>query len=249
MIVVFENANYRDVLEQPAFDNFARDGALLARFHAETHPSQGNYIAMVAGSTYGVSSDQLVDLDARHIGDLLEAKHRTWKIYLEAYPGGCFLDKASDGYVRKHNPFASFRNIQLNARRCSEHLVNASMLNDDVHVGTLPDFSLYIPDLDNDGHDTGVAYAARWFSRFFGPLRSDPRFMNGLLLIVTFDESKFFGGNHVFTALYGDGIAPGSSTDARYDHYSILRTVEEVLGIGTLGKFDAMARPITGVWK
>lgn len=249
MIVVLENARYEDALQQPAFAQLARSGALLMQFHAETHPSQGNYIAMVAGNTYGVRSDDSVDLSVPHIGNLLDASSKTWKAYLEAYPGDCFLGSASGKYVRKHNPFASFRDIQADPSRCSAHLVDASTLADDVSAGTLPTFSLYIPDVDNSGHDTGIGNANRWFSQVFGPLMKDPRFMKGMLLVVTFDESAGDKDNHVFTALYGNSVIPGSHTDAAYDHYSILRTIENTLGTGTLRQRDASARPITGVWK
>lgn len=249
MIVVFENADFEDVLKQPAFARLAQRGALLTHFHAETHPSQGNYIAMVAGNTYGVHTDLQVNLNVPHIGNLLDASGKPWKAYLEGYPGGCFLKKRSGNYVRKHNPFASFRDVQANTARCAAHLVAASELSDDISAGTLPAFSLYVPDLKEDGHDTGIAYADRWFSRVFGPLMANPSFMQGMLLVVTFDESERPAGNHIFTALYGAGVNPGSSSDAEYDHYSVLHTVENALGTGTLRQKDASANPITGVWK
>ena len=33
------------------------------------------------------------------------------------------------------------------------------------------------------------------------------------------------------------------------NHYDLLRTIENVLGLGTLGRFDAAAHPVTGVWR
>ena len=116
---------------------------------------------------------------------------------------------------------------------------------------TLPAFSLYVPDLKNDGHDTGVADADRWLSHTFAPLLSDERFTDGLLLIVTFDEGRggFLPNNRVATVLVGDAVRPGATFDARTSHYSLLRLIEERLGLGSLGKGDATATPITGIWK
>src|SRR5579862_2196828 len=57
MIVVLENTDYDDALEQPFLASLAKRGMLLTNFTAETHPSQPNYIALVSGSTYDVTSD------------------------------------------------------------------------------------------------------------------------------------------------------------------------------------------------
>jgi phospholipase C len=249
MTVVLENTNYEDALRQPFLASLARRGALLTHFTAEAHPSQPNYIALISGSTLGVTSDGNVSLDERHVGDLLEANGLHWKVYAEGYPGNCFLGAAAGAYVRKHVPFLSFKNVQNDRARCAR-IVNASELASDVRDGTLPEYSLYVPDLKNDGHDTGVAYADRWLSATFGPLLQDPRFTKDLLFIVTFDESKgyIFGGNHVATILLGEAVAPGTILDAHYDHYGLLRLVEDGFGLGSLGQGDAHAAVITG-WK
>ena len=249
MTVVLENTNYDAALRQPFLASLARRGALLTHFTAEAHPSQPNYIALVSGSTFGVNSDGDVSLDQRHVGDLLEARGLHWKVYAEGYPGSCFLGAAAGAYVRKHVPFLSFKNVQNDPSRCSS-IVDASQLTSDVREGTLPEYSLYIPDQKNDGHDTGVAYADRWLSATFGPLLQDPRFTKGLLFVVTFDESErdIFSGNLVATILLGDAVAPGTTLNAHYDHYSLLRLAEDMLGLGSLGRGDARAAVITG-WK
>ena len=249
MTVVLENTNYEAALQQPFLASLVSRGVLLTHYSAEAHPSQPNYIALISGSTFGVASDANVDLDKRHIGDLLEAKGLQWKVYAEGYPGNCFLGAAAGAYVRKHVPFLSFKNVQNDRARCTR-IANASVLVSDVRDGKLPEYSLYVPDLKNDGHDTGVAYADRWLSTTFSPLLQDPRFTKGLLFIVTFDESKsyLFGGNHVATILLGDAVKPGTILDANYDHYSLLRLAEDVFGLESLGQGDAQATVIIG-WK
>lgn len=249
MIIVLENTSYDDAVEQPFIGSLTHRGALLTRFSAETHPSQPNYLALISGSAHGVHDDYNVSIDAPHVGDLLEAKGLQWKVYAEGYPGSCFLgDKAGD-YVRKHVPFLSFTNVQTNPTRCSR-IVNASQLSQDIQTGTLPNYSLYIPDQRNDGHDTGVSFADEWLSTTFGPLLLDRRFTDGLLLVVTFDEGKsFLSSNRVLTVLLGDSVEPGARSDKAYNHYSLLRLVEDEFALGTLGENDAEAPAITGVWK
>ena len=91
MIVVLENADYDEALRQPFLKQLSQEGAAFTQFYAETHPSQPNYIAMISGSTQGVFSDGNVDLDAQHVGDLLEAAGKSWKVYAEDFPGAWFF--------------------------------------------------------------------------------------------------------------------------------------------------------------
>ncbi len=248
MVVIFENTNYKDALAQPFFASFAKRGALFDNFDAETHPSQGNYIALASGDLHEVTGDGLYDLNSKNIVDLLEAKGKTWKVYAEAYPGNCFLGETAGTYARKHNPLISFTNIQRNPSRCT-NIVDASQLDKDIQAGTLPNFSIYIPDINNDGHDTSVSFADKWFNRVFSPRISDARFMNGMLLIPTFDESGFSFRNQIYTAFLGDSVQPGFVSHGKYNHYNILRTVEDIFGLGTLGLKDAQAAPISDVFK
>ena len=169
-------------------------------------------------------------------------------MYAEAYPGNCFLGAQSGTYVRHHVPFLSFNNVQKDARRCA-NIMEASALKYDAANGNLPHYSLYIPDVNNDGHHTGVAFADGWMAQTFESLLKNPAFMKDLLLVVTFDEGSRISFNHIYTALAGASVLPGSVSKNRYNHYSLLRTIEDVLGLDTLGKNDDLASPITGVWR
>ena len=93
-------------------------------------------------------------------------------------------------------------------------------------------------------------FADKWLATTFEPLLNNPKFAKDMLLIVTFDESESYTGpNYVFTAFYGSGVAPGSVSDVAYNHYSMLRTIEDEFGLGTLGQKDLSAEPIKGIWK
>jgi phospholipase C len=248
LIVIFENADYQDAVAQPFFAQFAREGALLTNMHAEMHPSQPNYLALVSGDTHEVTTNKNVTVRARHVGDLLEAKGKSWKSYLEDYPGACSTGAFFGTYVRKHNPFISFGNVQQDAARCTAHLVDSDTFHTDVQSGNLPDFALYVPNQLHNGHDTDVSYADRWFASTFGALLYHPTVMQGLLVIATFDEAKDAGLNHIYTAFRGDMVKPGAHCAAPTSHYSLLKMIEDAFGLGTLGREDARAAAITGIW-
>ncbi|MCB0393755.1 MAG: hypothetical protein KDD25_04315 [Bdellovibrionales bacterium] len=246
-IIVFENTDAAKALKQPYFKYLASKGAYLNKFYAVTHPSQGNYVALTAGNLHGVSGDGDYDLDVTSIADLLEENGMTWKSYAEDYPGDCFNGTKSGKYYRKHNPFISYLNIQQNPLRCS-NIVSSDQLWEDIRNNELPTYSFYVPDIDNDGHDTGVAFADKWLKENFSDLIEDEDFMKDMLFVVTFDESTFFGGNKIYTALLGSGVIPNKKSEVRYDLYSLLRTIEDGLGIGTLNQKDETAVPIDDVW-
>ncbi len=248
MIVVLENTDYDEAVALPFLSQLAKRGALLTNYHAVTHPSQPNYVAMISGDTSGVFLDFNSNLDRSHIGDLLEARGKSWKVYAENYPGNCFLGGSRGKYARKHVPFLSFTNVSRNAQRCAK-VVSSTQLDGDVAAGALQDFSMYIPNLDNDGHDTSAAVADKWLASKFGPLLRDTKFMNELLLVVTFDEGEHDSSNRVFTAFYGAGVKAGSTSDVEYSHYNLLRTIEDAMGLGTLGLNDDQATRIGGIWQ
>ena len=249
IIVVLENTNYNDALKQPNFAKIANDGAVFTQFMAETHPSQPNYIAMIAGDTLGVKNDSPANLGANHIGNLLTSKSLNWKVYAEGLPSNCFLGTTSGRYARKHVPFISFLNVQQNPVECSK-IVNSSQFQNDVTNDQVPAFSMYIPNLDDDGHDTGADYAGQWLSKEFGGVLSNSKFMKDTLIVITFDESESSSAkNQIYTVLIGANVTPRSKVDTLTNHYSVLRTIEDQFALGTLGKNDATALPIKGIWQ
>ena len=249
MIIILENGSYSEAITQNFLGNFAKQGALFTNFDAETHPSQPNYIALTAGTTKGVSSDSPVNLNEKNLADLLEAKGLTWKVYAQDYPGNCYTGTQSGNYVRKHVPFISYTNIQKDAKRCANITTDAPLASD-ITNGTLPDFSLFIPNIKNDGHDTGIPYADKWLTSYFAPLMQNQAFMKDMLLVVSFDEDdKSTSTNRIYTAFYGNMVTPGSTSNMSYNHYSLLRTIEDNFALGNLGQNDASASPITGVWR
>jgi len=241
-VIVLENEGLAQVQADGYFADLARRGVLLTHYAAVAHPSQPNYLALIAGDTF-VTDDAPVDLAQRNLTDLLASGGVSWKTYQENYPGGCYTEAISDGglYARKHNPFISFDSIRANPSRCAK-IVNASALQADIQAMSLPGVAFYVPNQANDGHDTGLAFASAWLKAFLEPKLADAAFMDGTLVIVTFDESGTFSNNHnqVYTVLLGPPVVP--SIDAHpYTHYDLLRSIEINFGLGSLGRRDAKA--------
>ncbi len=243
-IIVLENQDAVDVLKDPYMHALALRGTYLSNFHGIGHPSYPNYLAMTGGSTFGVTNNSQKELDVASIADLLEAKNFSWAQFAEDYPGGsakCFTGDYIGRYGRKHAPFLSYTPI-TSGPRCLQHVSNGANL-----AYPLPNYSLYVPNMDNDGHDTSVAFSANWLKGFLEPLLIRPE-LSRTLVVVTYDESRT-DNNPVYTVFLGSMIRPGTTDYAAYDHYSLLRTIEDNFKLGNLGREDSKASPIIGIWK
>jgi hypothetical protein len=245
-VVILENESGSAAARDPYLGQLAARGATLTRYFGVAHPSQPNYIAMLAGATL-VGDDGSHNLSQSNLVDLLESANHSWKAYQEQYPGGCFSggnagDSKSGTYARKHNPFISFDDVRKVPGRCGK-IVNASQLDADVDQGQLPEFSFYTPNQNNDGHDTSLGFASSWLRGFLEPKLADPKFMDGTLVVVTFDEGSGDPmSDPLYAVLLGPMVARGSVDGNRYSHYSLLHTVENAFGIGSLGREDAKSQ-------
>ncbi|AZZ37471.1 hypothetical protein CIK05_11925 [Bdellovibrio sp. qaytius] len=247
--VVFENENYVAAIKGPFFTKLAKGGAAFTSFTAVTHPSQGNYVAMTSGAQNGVTGDSKYDINVKHIADLLEARGLTWKVYAENYPGNCFVGTKNGTYRRKHNPFISYVNIQKDKKRCA-NIVNATQMDKDIAANTLPNYVFYVPDMNNDGHDTNVDYSDKWYNKRFSGFLTNPNFMDNTLLISTYDENGGATGNQIYTSFYGPMVKPGTVVADKLNHYSLMKLIEENWDLGNLGKNDATAKAIpASVWR
>ncbi|KAJ3014827.1 UNVERIFIED_CONTAM: hypothetical protein HDU68_011145 [Siphonaria sp. JEL0065] len=137
----------------------------------------------------------------------------------------------------------SFTNISGNSTRCAK-IVNSSQLATDAAANNLPNYMFYTPDQNNDGHDTTIAYASNWLKGFLEPKLTAAVYANTLFHVV-FDESKTSSPNNVYSLFVGKGIQAANVVDnTAYTHYSALRTIENIFGLGNLGQNDATATSI-----
>ena len=90
LVVVFENQEASSIAgnpDAPTFNALAHRYARLTNYDAVAHPSLPNYLALVSGSTHGISSD-CTDcvVRARSLADTLAAAGKSWKTYAEDLP-------------------------------------------------------------------------------------------------------------------------------------------------------------------
>jgi hypothetical protein len=249
VVVMFENKESGSVLGSraaPTFNAYARRYANLTRYYGVTHPSLPNYLALVSGSTHGITTNcTSCVVSAQSLANTIEASGRSWKTYSEGLPSPGFLGPSSGRYAKKHNPFPYFRDITQSKERRSR-IVPLPKLQRDLAAGSLPDFALVVPDLCHSMHDCSVGVGDAWLRRTVTPLL---RLANTAIFIL-FDEgsSDVRGGGHTPALVVGTAVKPRSRYSGVTDHYGALRTIEQGWGLPYLGR-SARARPITGIWR
>jgi hypothetical protein len=279
VIIVLENGDYEAAVRDKNLAALAAHGASFSNFHALFHPSYPNYLAMVAGTDFGVHrrrylADRQVNFpnDSAHktIADRLIASGLDFKNYAEELPEGpcpyridnqhVSKRKAGD-YARKHVPFLSFGEVQekwcdrvvrVDSSKGNSLLGDDSAFVKDAKAGLVA-YSFYSPNMNNDGHNTNVGVAGDWVSKFLDKTFTD-KLRRGTLVIVTFDESDHNSDNRIYTLFLGDMVKEASQQDPkvldrRYTHYDVLRTIEDNFGLQPLAEGDRDAAPITDIWK
>jgi hypothetical protein len=241
-IIVMENKEAPDVLgaRDSYLGGLARRYAVATRSYGVTHPSLPNYLALTSGSTQGITSDcTSCEVDAPNLVDQLQAAHLSWKAYLEDLPSPCYLGAAHDGYAKKHNPFAYYRDVVDSPRRC-RRMVPFTQLAGDLRAGTLPTFVWISPNLCDDTHDCPVDTGDRFLRR------TVPALLRAVgphgYVVITWDEGATSdgccdgaAGGRIATVVAGPAVRRGAQLRSPVDHYGTLRTIEDSLGLPHLG--------------
>jgi hypothetical protein len=253
-IIVMENKEYDQVIGSsaaPFVNGLASRSVLLTRSFAVGHPSLPNYLALVGGSTFGITSDCTSCMaPGPSLADQLDGRGISWRAYMEGMPSPCFTGPQAGAYAKKHDPFAYFGSVIGTPGRCA-NVVPFDRLAGDLSGG-LPSFAWITPDLCHDMHDCSVEAGDRWLSGWV------PRILPALgtngFLVLTFDEGTsdagccgVAAGGHVATIIAGPGARAGVRLGATVDHYSVLRMLEDNWGLDRLGLAGSPATPsITG---
>src|SRR5258706_6205553 len=77
---------------------------------------------------------------------------KTWKEYTEGLPKMGYTGGDSGEYTQHHNPLSYFSDVRNSSNEIL-NLVALSQFATDRKNNTQPNFSLIIPDNDNNGHD------------------------------------------------------------------------------------------------
>jgi hypothetical protein len=247
-IIMMENEAIDQILgntNAPYINSLAQQHAVAANYYGITHPSLPNYIAAISGDTQGITSN-CTDcfVSAPNISDQIEAAGKTWKAYMESMPSPCFVGDSGSLYRQKHNPFIYFDNIRNNPARCA-NIVPFSQFDADLQANALPDYIWITPNMCNSMHDCSLETGDTWLQTWVSKILASPAWQQNDVLFLTFDESNpsddsgccvYAVGGHILTMVISPLAKPAYQSQIAYDHYSLLRTIEQAWGLPLLGK-------------
>lgn len=257
-VIVLENHAYQSVIHNPnmpLLNHLAASYGLAANYYGVTHPSLPNYVALISGHTFGSHSDDPAQRFAgKTLVQQMMTKGLSWKGYIESLPSpGYTGDYAGSPmvYAKKHDPFMLFTTI-VKDRAIADRVVPLSQLEHDLNNGQVPNLAFIVPNICHDMHGgytcTDKVQLERVGDAFVGRLvkhiMASPAWIGNAVIFVTFDEgsygisdffSRLYGGGRVATIVIAKTGVRSYISHTRFDHYSLLRTLEEAWNLPLLG--------------
>jgi phospholipase C len=247
----FENHSYSDIIgssQAPYFNTIATECGLATNYHNLSHPSLPNYV----GATSGLAVSSLTPFDpdcspskrCTTSAASIFGQGETWKAYEESMPSNCGKSNSGE-YAVRHNPPPYFTSLTT----CSANDVPYTQLATDLAGNTLPAFSFITPNLIDDMHDGTIAQGDSWLSSNLPTILNSSEYTSGSTAIfITFDEGS--GGStgencstnttdnscHVLTIAISPSTPAGATSATLFNHYSLLATAEQLLGLPALGQ-------------
>lgn len=232
LVVIEENYSGAAIVgggQAPYLTGLAAQGRNFLGYHGVSHPSEPNYLALFTGSTQGTDgSDNCISSSAASIvGEALSAGVSVGG-YIEGLSSG-------SGYACRHDPFSQLADA---------HARESDFSSFPSDFSTLPRLSFVVPNLANDMHDNGIGSGDTWAAAHLDAYAQWAKANNSLLIVLS-DENDSDpnytanqpgeNGNGALAIFVGAGITAGAASSTSYDHYSMLRTLENIFGLGHLG--------------
>ncbi|WP_415788217.1 alkaline phosphatase family protein [Deinococcus saxicola] len=261
-VIVMENTGYREAIGNPnlpTLNALAQKYSLATNYTGVAHPSLPNYVAMLFGSTFGSrSNDPSQSFGGDNLALQLERAGLTWKGYFQGLPSVGWNGAAAGNYGKKHNPFMLSSVIASDAKR-RQNVVKLDALSTDLNSGRAPNFALIVPDVCHDMHGalnclrgpglqrTGDAFIKTWTEK----IMASSAWTGNAAIIITFDESeggdKTGGGGKLATVVITRTGPRGVTSAQSYNHYSLLRTLEDGWGLPPLREATT-GKPMTDLF-
>jgi hypothetical protein len=258
-----ENHSFADIIgntaQAPYINSLASECGLATNYHNLSHPSLPNYV----GATSGLNGRALKPFDpdcnpskkCSTAAPSIFSQGETWKAYEESMPANCAPANSGE-YAVRHNPPPYFSTLSA----CANLDVPYTQLATDLGNNALPAFSFVTPNLIDDMHDGTITDGDTWLSTNLATILNSSEYTSGSTAVfVTWDEGT--GGKTgedcssnttdpsclVATIVVSPSTPAGAVSGALYNHYALLATTEQLLGLPALGAATS-ANPMTSAF-
>jgi hypothetical protein len=247
-----------------------------SNYFAQTHPSLPNYYPILGGSDFGFNFNCALDcFDEPNLADNIERAGKGWASYEQSMPSPCFT-QSSGPYTPGELPFLAFHDIVSNTARCQAHVLPLQrMATDLASTSTTPNYVWWAADENHNmegpiniefilslltNHQYNIKAGDQFLADTLPTILDSPAFLTQRTAIfITWDEdydnlSLGIGneGNHIPMIVIpspNSGMRQGHLVAGNYNnHYSLLRTIEDSLGLPRLTNNDRFAQPMNDYW-
>jgi acid phosphatase len=225
-------------------------GALFINSHGLKHPSQQNYFALFAGDTRWVKGDTLLKEKEKVCAPNLLTALRARGLSFIAFSEGA--TSPDFRFAHRHNPWMYFKEPFFDTKQFQRDTTVFPRRGDDRAFRNLPTVAFVIPNDHHNGHGLpGMGLLAskheadEWLSEKMQPYIDWARTHNSLF-ILTWDEAEPERDcNHIATLFVGPMVKTNHYSEY-IDHYSVLRTIEDIYRLSPLEKTRDRAIHATG---
>jgi phosphatidylinositol-3-phosphatase len=168
--------------------------------------------------------------------------------------------RPEDGYAARHNPFVYFHSLLDLGDCASDDVALTQLAGDLASEAKTANYSFIVPNLCHDGSEApcadgspgGLQAADAFLAEWVPKILSSAAYKKNGLLIVTFSDGPSSdtsgccdasgavaatgGGGRVGALLISRYVARGGESTTPYNHYSMLRTVEDIFGLAHLAE-------------
>lgn len=236
-LLVEENHSYQEVIGSPAMpylNSLASNYSLATQFYANLHPSLPNYFILTTGQPITLDNSFTGTVSADNLVREFNSSGKTWKAYAESLPQVGYLGDDVYPYMKHHNPFVYLSDVVQQPSQAA-NIVPFTQFTADLQSAHLPNFSMIVPNVLDNGHTGSLNQADAWLQQNISQLINSPLFQKDGLLIITFDEGDVTdltnGGGHVATVLVSTKVKKKYQSTTFYQHQSTLRLVLQALGV------------------
>jgi acid phosphatase len=247
--ILEENHSYGDIVgntaEAPYINSLISACGLATNYHNISHPSLPNYVGMTSGLPLSGLSQFTNDCSPSRkcstTSPSIFSQTPSWKAYEESMPSNC--DKKNSGeYAVRHNPPPYFSTLT----GCATNDVPYTQLSTDLNSNSLRSFSFITPNLIDDMHDGTILQGDQWLQANLPAILNSSEYTAGnVAVFITWDEGEGGTSNdcatnttdigcHVATIAISPSTTPGTQDGTLFNHYSLLGTAEQLLGLPPL---------------
>ena len=212
MVIMMENESQNELIgnaDAPSTNALAQQYGLATQSYALAHPSLPNYLELLSGSNFGVTSDDPpssvnIPPSAQTLVNELESAGVSWRAYIEGMPSGGYTGSDAGGvdpyggdyYLQHHNPFVYFPAVTSLPQFSADVVPLSTGFTTDLDSTNAPAFVWVTPNAVDDMHDGSPnAYGDAdpsagdaWLGNFVSQVQSTDWYAQGGNIIIEWDE-------------------------------------------------------------